>query len=151
VVAAVEGLKGIVVLLAASGLLALVHHDAHKLAAMLIEHAHLNPASQYPKIFIEAAGQLTDPRLWGLAAGAATYSILRLVESYGLYRERAWAEVLAALSGAIYVPFELMELVRRPTGLAAGLLALNLAVVALMVHALSARRRAARSVALPTR
>ena len=144
VVALFEGFKGVVVLLAATGLLALVHHDVHKLAALLIEHGHLNPASKYPKIFIEASAQLTDPRLWWMATCAAMYSALRLVESYGLYKERAWAEVLAALSGAIYVPFEVIELVHKPTGLAATLLVLNLAVVALMVSALNARRKTKR-------
>jgi uncharacterized membrane protein (DUF2068 family) len=69
---------------------------------------------------------------------------VRLVEAYGLYRERAWAEVLAALSGGIYIPFELTELVHRPTGLAALLLALNIAIVAFMLHALNARRKAVR-------
>jgi uncharacterized membrane protein (DUF2068 family) len=143
-VALFEGLKGIVVLLAATGLLALVHHDVRQLAARLIEHAHLNPASKYPKIFIDASAQLTDPHLWWLAACAAMYAMLRLVEGYGLYNERAWAEVLAALSGAIYVPFEVIELVHRPTGLAATLLVTNLAVVALMVSALNARRKTQR-------
>ena len=66
-----------------------------------------------------------------------------LVEGYGLYKQRAWAEILAALSGAVYVPFELMELARRPSVLATFLLALNLAVVAVMVLALKARRSAA--------
>jgi uncharacterized membrane protein (DUF2068 family) len=146
-VAALEGLKGVVVLLAASGLLALVHHDVHKLAATLVEHAHLNPAAKYPKIFLDAAAEVNDPRLWQLAAGAAAYSIVRLVEGYGLYRERAWAEVLAALSGAIYIPFELTELLHRPTGLASLLLALNVAIVAFMVYTLNARRKAGRGAA----
>ena len=143
VVAAIEGLKGIVVLSAASGFLALVHHDVHRLAGMLIAHTHLNPASKYPKIFLDAAAEVTDLRLWQLAAGATAYSLLRLIEGYGLYKQRAWAEILAALSGAVYVPFELMELARRPTVLATFLLALNLAVVAVMVLALKARRSAA--------
>ena len=143
-VAALEGLKGLVVLLAASGLLALIHHDVHRLAAMLVEHAHLNPASKYPKIFLDAAAEVNDPRLWQLAAGAAAYATVRLVEAYGLYRERAWAEVLAALSGAIYIPFELTELVHRPSGLAVLLLGLNIAIVAFMLHALNARRKAVR-------
>lgn len=146
-VAALEGLKGAVVLLAATGLLALIHQDIHRLAALLVEHAHLNPASRYPKIFLEAAAQVNDSRLWQLAAGATIYSALRLAEAYGLYRDRAWAEVLAAGSGAIYVPFELIELVRRPSGLSASLLTLNLAVVAIMLNALNIRRKAARSAA----
>lgn len=146
-VAAFEGFKGVVVLIAATGLLTLVHQDVHRLAALLIEHAHLNPASRYPKIFIDAAAQVNDPRLWRLAAGAAAYAALRLVEAYGLYRERAWAEVLAALSGAVYIPFELMELYHHATGLGALLLALNVAVVAIMVHSLNKSRKEIRCAA----
>jgi uncharacterized membrane protein (DUF2068 family) len=85
---------------------------------------------------------VNDPRLWQLAAGAAAYATVRLAEAYGLYRKRAWAEVLAALSGAIYIPFELAELFHRPTGLSAMLPALNIAIVARMVHAPNALRKA---------
>lgn len=140
-IALVEAVKGLVVLLAASGLLALVHHDLNALAARLVAHAHLNPASRYPHIFLDAVSHLQQPRLLWLAAGAAGYSALRLLEAWGLYRGRAWAEWLAALSGAIYLPFEVAELLRRPGWLGAGLLLLNLAVVAVMVAALVARRR----------
>jgi len=140
-VAAFEALKGFVVLLAASGALLLIHRDMHEFAARLIEHAHLNPAAKYPHIFIDAAANVHDARLLLLAAGAAAYSILRLVEAYGLLREAAWAEMLAAASGAIYVPFEIAELVRRPSWLNVAVLVLNLVVVAVMVGALRARRR----------
>ena len=77
-----------------------------------------------------------------LAAGATLYALVRLIEAYGLFYERAWAEVLAAVSGAIYVPFELVALLHKPSWHAAALLALNLAVVAFMVRAM-VRRRAA--------
>lgn len=137
-----EGFKGLVVLLSASGLLALVHRDVHGMAVALVQHAHLNPASKYPRIFLDAAAQTGDMRLWGLAAGAAAYGLFRLVEAYGLYRGRRWAEVLAAASGAIYVPFEIVELLQQRSALVAALLALNVMVVAFMVQALLARRKA---------
>lgn len=140
-IAAVEGFKGFIALCAASGLLLLVHEDLHRLAVTLVEHAHLNPAAMYPRVFIEAATDLQDSRLVLVAAGAGTYSLLRFVESYGLFRERAWAEALAAASGAIYVPFEIAELVRHPGWLSIALLAVNIAIVAVMVHALLQRRR----------
>ena len=140
VVAMLEAAKGFVVFAAASGLLSLMHEDVYHVAAMLVQHAHLNPASRYPQIFLEAASRLGDSRLMLLAAGAALYGTVRLVEAYGLYFERAWAEVLAALSGAIYVPFELLGLARKPGWLGAALLLVNLAVVALMVRALLRRR-----------
>lgn len=139
-VAALETFKGIVVLLAAFGVLSLIHQDVHQWAATLIEHAHLNPASRYPRIVLDAAQQMNDPRLWQLAAGALAYSLIRLVEAFGLYHERAWAEVLGAVSGAVYVPFEFVTLVQRPSFHSAALLALNVAVVGIMVYALRERR-----------
>lgn len=140
-VALFEAFKGALVLAAASGLLSLVHRDVHAAAAALIAHLHLNPAAHYPTIFLDAAANVHDSRLLMLAAGAATYALVRFVEAYGLFGEKAWAEVLAAVSGGIYVPFEIAGLVARPTWHGALLLAVNLAVVALMVVALWRRRQ----------
>jgi uncharacterized membrane protein (DUF2068 family) len=141
-VAYFEAFKGILVLVAATGLLALVDKDLQDLAARLVEHSHLNPASKYPRIFIDAAARLQDSRMALLALGAASYSLVRLVEAYGLYRERAWAEVLAAASGALYMPVELYEWFIHPTWLRATIFVLNGAVVAVMVYAFLERRRA---------
>ncbi|MFT3718689.1 DUF2127 domain-containing protein [Pseudorhodoferax sp.] len=142
-IALVEACKGLVVLLAATGVLALVHHDLNALAARLVAHSHLNPASKYPHIFLDAVAHLQQPRLLWLALGAAAYSALRLLEAYGLYRQRAWAEWLAALSGGIYLPFEVAELAHRPTALGALVLVVNLAVVGVMAWALVRRRAGA--------
>lgn len=141
-VACFEALKGLVVLLAATGVLSLIHRDVHGLAALLVAHTHLNPASKYPRIFLDAASHLQDTRLVLLALGAAAYALVRLVEAYGLYFERTWAELLAAGSGAIYVPFEIVELLRHLTWYGTAILLLNLLVVVVMVRALLSRRRA---------
>ncbi len=140
-VALFEAFKGAVVLMAASGLLSLMHHDLHAAAATVIGHLHLNPASHYPRILLDATANLHDSRLVWLAVGAGAYASLRFVEAYGLYGEKPWAEVLAAVSGAIYVPFEIAELARRPTWHSALFLVINLLVVGLMVGALRRRRR----------
>ena len=141
VIAGIEAFKGVLVLLAAAGVLSLIHRDLHAIASALIRHAHLNPASHYPRIFLDAAADLQNGRLLWLAAGAAAYAMLRLGEAWGLYRERAWAEVLAAASGALYLPFEGVELVRHPGSLGVAVLSVNLVVVGVMVAALIARRR----------
>lgn len=142
-VAWLEALKGAVVLLAATGLLSLVHGNLEAVVPAFIEHLHLDPASRYPDIFLDLASSASDTHLQLLAAGAVAYSSVRFVEAYGLFRERAWAEVLAALSGSIYVPFEVLELARRPTWHGATLLGINLTVVGVMVLVLVNRRKAA--------
>jgi uncharacterized membrane protein (DUF2068 family) len=141
IIAMVEALKGVVVLLAATGLLALVHKDLNDLAARLVQYSHLNPASKYPHIFLEAVSHLPQTRLLWLAMGAAAYAAVRLVEAFGLYRGRAWAEWLAALSGGLYVPIEIIELIHAPSTMCLVVLTINVAVVAVMIRALVERRR----------
>ena len=133
-VALIEATKGTLVLLVGFGLLSLVHHDVQRFAERLIAHAHLNPAARYPRIFIDMASQFTDTRLLLLAAGAAAYSIVRFIEAYGLWHARRWAEWFAALTGAVYVPFELFELYERVNWLSLSALILNLTIVIFMLY-----------------
>jgi len=142
-VAAFEACKGVVVLLASLGFLSLIHKDMHELAVRLVEHTHLNPASKYPHIFIDVAGELQNSRLVLLAFGAAAYISVRFIEAYGLFNERAWAEALAAGSGAVYIPLEVLELFRDANWLGIALLVVNFAIVAIMIRALLLRRQAA--------
>ncbi len=141
VIAALEAAKGLVILVAGLGLLRFVHQDLETLAEDLVRHFHLNPASRYPRIFLELADRLSDVRLWLLALMAFAYASLRLVEAYGLWRQRRWAEWLAAGSGAIYVPIEIYELFAGVTPLRVATLTLNVAIVAYMGSMLWAARR----------
>jgi len=141
VIAMFEAAKGLLILVAGLGLLSLVHKDLEALAEDLVRHFHLNPASRYPRIFLDLADRLADVRLWLLALMAFGYASIRLVEAYGLWRGRRWAEWLAAGSGAIYVPIEIYELYSGVTPLKVGTLALNVAIVAYMGWTLWSVRR----------
>jgi uncharacterized membrane protein (DUF2068 family) len=140
-VALFEGFKGLLVLLAGFGALSLLHRDVGELAASLITHAHLNPASRYPRIFLDAAEHLSDANIMLAALGGATYAAVRLTEAFGLWHEKAWAEWLAALSGGLYVPFEVYEFYKHHNWLSAGTLLMNVLVVVLMLGALRERKR----------
>jgi uncharacterized membrane protein (DUF2068 family) len=142
-VAYIEAFKGFLAFAAASGFMLLMHKDVAEFALHLVQHAHLNPGAHYPSIFIAAAANVHDARLLLMAGGAAVYSIIRMVEAYGLLNEKTWAEVLAAIGGAIYVPFEVLGLIHEPNLFHVVLLAINLAIVALMLNALRQRRKAA--------
>lgn len=138
-VALLEAAKGLLVLVAGIGVLSFVHHDAQWVAERLVGHLHLNPASRYPRIFLEFAAQATDSRLRTLAALAAGYASVRFVEAYGLWLERRWAEWFAAVSGGIYIPFEIYELLYGESWLSFAALLGNIIVVGLMIQALSRR------------
>jgi len=133
-VASVEFFKGLIVLLAGFGVLSLVHRDAWDVAESFLQWLKVDPDTRYAQVFLNLADQVTDTRLWAVALGAAAYSTLRFAEAYGLWRERAWAEWLAMISGAIYLPFEVYEFARRPDWIRFVILAVNLAVVLYMVY-----------------
>ena len=133
-IATFEAAKGLLVLLAGFGVLSLLHKDAGEVAEHLVERLHLNPAHHLPGIFIQATSKLTDARLWALAAGAAVYSCVRFVEAYGLWNMRVWAEWFALLSGGIYLPWEIIELIEKPSRLHWGLFLSNLVIVLYMLY-----------------
>ena len=124
-----EAAKGLLVLVAGSGLLLLVHRDVEDYAERLIAHAHLNPASHYPRIFLKVATEATPARLRLIALGALIYAIVRFVEAVGLWHARRWAEWLGVASGLIYFPYEARAMIRRPGLEPLIALLLNLGVV----------------------
>jgi uncharacterized membrane protein (DUF2068 family) len=139
-IAAVEALKGTLVLLAGAGALGFIHKDVQALAEQLVAHLHLNPAHHTPRIFLEFASRIDDARLARLAMLAAGYALLRFVEAYGLARERRWAEWFAAISGGVYIPLEIEHLVHGDFRVSLFALVVNLLVVGVMILALLRHR-----------
>lgn len=135
-IALFEAAKGGLVLLAGLGLLSLIHRDVQAFAERLVRHSHLDAASHYPQIFVQAASRVTDTHLWLLAAAAALYAVVRGVEAYGLWNERRWAEWFALVAGGLYVPVEIYELIHHMTWLKAAVLMTNLLIVAYMAYML---------------
>ena len=141
VVAAVEAAKAFLVLAVGAGLLSLIHRDVQATAEHVVKALHMNPASHTPRIFLELADQLTSTRLQLLALGALAYASLHLVEAYGLWRGRRWAEWLTVVAGGFYIPVEVYELWKGVTWLKSGLLVINLAIVVYLVRELWRSRR----------
>jgi len=115
-VAVLEAVKGALVQLAGFGLLRYALADAQHVTETLVRHFHLNPASAHPRIFERLLRHLTDTQLRLRALGALAYAAFRFVEAWGLWRERRWAEWLALVSGAAYLPIELTNSATRTIG-----------------------------------
>ena len=141
VVSVFEATKGLLVLLTGFGLLAYIHQDLHFAAEQLVRHFHLNPASRYPRIFLDLADHVTDAQLWALALSALLYAAVRFIEAYGLWHERHWAEWFGLLMGGIYIPIELFEITRGVTWPKVTLLTVNAGIVGYLSLILYQRRK----------
>ncbi len=69
-----------------------------------------------------------------LAFGTLLYSLLFGVEGVGLWWGQRWAEWLTVFATTSFVPLEVWEIVHRPSLIKALIIALNLAVVGLLVR-----------------
>jgi uncharacterized membrane protein (DUF2068 family) len=143
-IAIYEAAKAVLVLAAGFGLLTLLHGDTRQAATTLLTHLHLNPAHETEQVFLDAAGSLTDTHLWLLAAGSLLYAVVRSAEAWGLWWDRRWAEWLGAVSGALYMPFELVAFAREPSLRHALFFIMNGLIVGYLARRLAHRRRRAR-------
>ncbi len=142
-IAVFEAVKGVAAIAASLGLLSLAHKDVRRIAYALIGHFHLDPEAHYPQLLIETANWIATSNVYSILAVAVLYAVIRLVEAYGLWKDRAWAEWLAALSGSLYLPLEVNHLIAHTTTINACVLIGNLAVVIFMVFRLKKRRHEA--------
>jgi len=140
-VAIFEAAKGLLVLLVGFDLLRPLNRATCFDAEEIVRHMHMNPASHFPHIFVQATSRFEGMSLMPLALGALAYAMIRFVEAYGLWRQRTWAEWFAAASGAIYIPFEIRHLIvhQHHRMLTALVLVANILIVAVMVRALRKR------------
>jgi len=131
-VAIIEATKGVLVLLAAFGFFEIIHHniDLDAVAGNLLYFFHVNSNLRISHVVMRLAGRMMDADVLTVLTIATVYSSLRFIESYGLWRQRVWAEWLAIVSGAIYLPYELYKLVRRPNAIHWAILLINIVVVA---------------------
>ena len=140
-IALFEAAKGILVLGAGVGALRLLNGNAEVLARRVVHHLELDPAGRYTTIILDLAAQMTNQQVWMVTAGAAAYCLVRFIEAYGLWKERAWAEWFAVVGGALYIPIELKILIGRPNAVKALLLAANVLVVVYIAWLLAKKRR----------
>jgi uncharacterized membrane protein (DUF2068 family) len=123
-VACFEAPEGLVVP-AGLGASSLLHRDAQDLAESLVHEGWLAHGHRIAGIILRVASHVNDATLWLIAAAALVYSLARFIEAYGLFRQREWAEWFALFSTLIYLPWELLALVHRPTADRYGLVIVN--------------------------
>jgi len=131
-VATFEAGKGLLVLILLILLLA-VHNRIEDYAEDLLYHLHIDFDRNFAQRFLQGASRLSDSPLWTVAIAATLYAMVRFIEAWGLWNRRVWAEWFALLSGALYLPWELMKVAERVTWEHLGILAANIVIILYML------------------
>jgi uncharacterized membrane protein (DUF2068 family) len=130
-VAVWEAFKGCLALSIAYGLVVMRRRevDFGEAVEHILFYFHINPGHHWSQQVVHAADKMSSTSMamiWGIAI---TYAALRFVEGFGLWKQRAWAEWLAIISGCIYLPFEIYKLIRHPNAFHWAVLGINILVV----------------------
>ena len=136
-------MRGVLLLAAGVYLLFHVNSDFGRLAERVLRAIDLDPRRPLFHRLIADLHRLHASEVRIAALFALGYGALELVEGTGLWLDQVWAEYLTVVATSLLVPFEVYELARHPSALKAGGLAVNLAIVAYLVHLLRRRRREA--------
>ena len=140
-IAAFEAFKGVLALAASLGFLSLLHRDLHRIVAALIGHIGLDPGGHYPALLLSSIDRWRAADLPVLLMVAGLYVLVRFLEAFGLWNGRLWGEWLGALSGALYIPFELRHFAHQPSAMTAAVIATNATVVGFLAWQLHQRKR----------
>lgn len=135
-VATLEALKGIISCALATGIYVLEGKDLHTWAQSLVQALHLNPDRQLPALFLHFADSVTESSMAIIIIGLCVYSVIRFIESYGLWHSLVWTEWFALVSGAVYIPFEIYEMINHPNWFGLSIFVINVLVVWLMARVL---------------
>ena len=126
--------KGILGFAVGIALISLLHKDLQVVAVNSLEHLHIDPTGHFAQVFVEDAANINESNIVFFIVGAFLYMIGRMIEAYGLWRLRAWAEWFAIISGTIYLPIEIYEIFQKPTVVRFVIFFFNLALVLYLIY-----------------
>jgi len=132
-IATLEALKGLAVVLLAIALI-FVHKHVEDYMEDLLFYLHVDLERRIGHALMNAASKVSDVRLLTILLAAASYATVRFIEAWGLWYRRVWAEWFALLSGALYLPWEILRIAERPTWERTGVLAVNVVIVLYMLY-----------------
>ncbi len=131
-IATLEALKGIAVVLLAIALV-FIHKRVEDYMEALLFHLHIDAERRIGHALMNAAYKVSEARLVTILLAAASYATVRLIEAWGLWHRRVWAEWFALLSGALYLPWEILGIIERATWERISVLVVNLVIVLYML------------------
>jgi len=143
-IALIEAIKGLLGLLAASGLELLGPAPLRRAVHALIERFQLSPDEG---AFAWLSHAINPDSVHLAAAVAAAYGVLHVIEAWGLWRDKAWASWLGCFAAAIYLPFDLYALWKHPGVASIAVLVINVLVVWVLGRDVRKRRVSAPAVA----
>lgn len=104
--------------------------------ARLVDHLPIQTGRHVLQHWMDQLTGMTPSHFVFAGIAACIYAALFLVEGFGLWTGRRWAEYLTTIATASLVPFEVYELVHHATLVKAAVLVANVVIVTYLIYLL---------------
>ncbi len=139
-IAALKFVKAALLALAGVGALSLLRSDIAAGVHEWLAELAVRRGQQIVQQIVQRALALLDVaqpiQIEAAGITSIVYGLLFVVEGVGLWKGQRWAEWLTVIATGSLIPFEIYELLRRPTVVRALALVTNVAVVAYLAYRL---------------
>ena len=125
------------------GALHLLHKDLGDEVMKLATALRFDPESRVVSLILDKVDLIDAQRLREIGFATFAYSALALTEGIGLLLAKVWAEYLTLVLTISFLPWEMYELIRRPSWMRLALLVINLLVLWYLVWLLKRKRTVA--------
>lgn len=142
VVAVFKFCKATLLLVTAWGLLRFVNPGFQVRADEWIDGLHSGFGQYVLRATLEAVNRLSPVRLHLLSLASLVYAILFLVEGYGLWLGRRWAEYLTVCITSLLIPYEVYEVMTKGRPVAVAVLCVNVLIVVYLLRRVGVEWRA---------
>ncbi len=115
-------------------------------AERFITKLKLDPHNEYIHSAVAFISGVKPGQLYAIAFGTFAYAALYAVEGVGLLLRKHWAEYFTVIATGSLIPVEIYEVCKKLTPIRAGVLFINLAIVAYLIYQLVRPGRAATQV-----
>jgi uncharacterized membrane protein (DUF2068 family) len=134
--------KGLLLVVFATGMLASIHQDLQASAEHLVKLLHFDADNRYIARILNKVGLINGHKLKELGGLTFVYGALFLTEGTGLILRKRWAEYLTVIATCSFIPIEVYEVWRHCTLLKVGLLGLNVLIVVFLIVTLRRKSEA---------
>jgi uncharacterized membrane protein (DUF2068 family) len=127
-------IKGCLLILISLKGMSLMNRDLRQFVDGLIAQFNLDVDRSVIAMTLKKVGMINGHLLFIISIAVFLYGVLDLVEAYGLHKRRRWAEYLTVFATALFIPFEIYEVLEKLTLIRGGALILNVVVVIFLIR-----------------
>ena len=135
-IAAFKLFHAILLLLAGLAAINLMHRDVEHVARTVLHHIRADPDSKHFHTLLARLTGISPKKFEIVGIGAFVYSALYFTEGIGLLLAKRWAEWMAVITTAGFVPLEIYEVFHHPHAVRIIVLIINVAIVVYLIKEL---------------